>query len=161
MAMNLDQRNEDLSAALEAVKRRIVNLRAQARHIEAQIAKAEEIADMIVASMDEEMKGAQHQAVLDRADTQRSPSSEIKETHNNGELVVKLSREILLEANRPLSRQEILTKINELGYTLSVANPPKFIGRTLWAHEGFVHIPQQGYWLANVGVPEFLDEGRD
>jgi hypothetical protein len=160
MVMNPDQRNEDLSAALRAVQRRIANLRTQARHIEAQIAKAEEIARMIVASIDEEMKGAPH-AVLDRAGTQRSPSSEVKESHNNGELVVKLSREILLEANRPLSRQEILTKINELGYTLRVANPPKFIGRTLWAHEGFVHIPQQGYWLANVDKPEVGEEGRN
>lgn len=160
MRMNPEQRNEDLSAALEAVQRRIVNLRMQARHIEAQIAKAEEIACMIVASIEDEMNGREEQAVPDRAESQRAPSSEVKEAHNNGELVVKLSREILLEANRPLSRQEILTRINELGYTLSVANPPKFIGRTLWAHGDFLHIPQQGYWLASVGLPE-VSEGSD
>jgi hypothetical protein len=158
MAMNPAQRNADLSTALEAVQRRIVNLRAQAKHIEAQITKAEEIASMIVATIEEEFKGAEIQVVLEDAGTHPSSSSEPRDAHNNGELVVKLSREILLEAKRPLSRQEILAKISELGYALSVANPPKFIGRTLWAHEDFIHIPQQGYWLASVGLPEVVSE---
>ncbi|WP_334545041.1 hypothetical protein [Rhizobium leguminosarum] len=144
MTTDPDERDEDLKTALAAYRRRIENLRAQAREVDAQIAKAEAIARMI----EDEMFGPM--GAVDRVDPPTlSSTSEPVKALNNGELVVKLAKKILLNAGRPLSRQEILANISKLGYTLNVANPPKFVGKTLWAHKDFVHVDQQGYWLAS------------
>ncbi|MBX4961373.1 hypothetical protein [Rhizobium binae] len=136
--------DEDIETALVAYRRRLQGLRAQARDLDVQIAKAE----AIILLMEEELYGALTSPAEDSQSGE--PTTKLpKRPQTNGELVVSVTKKILREAGRPLSRQEILARMIDLGFTLTVANPPKFIGKTLWAHEDFVHVDQQGYWLAS------------
>lgn len=71
----------------------------------------------------------------------------------NGELVVSVTRTLLQEAQKPLDRRQILDGLKGQGHELLVVNPPKFIGRTLWSHPDFIHVPHRGYWFSDIGVP--------
>ncbi|NKK38554.1 hypothetical protein GFL72_28660 [Rhizobium leguminosarum bv. viciae] len=146
MDMNPADRDEDLETALAAVRRRIATLKARGREIEEQIASAEQIARMI----ESQIARPDKQPAEDIAQPLPSPVSlyKGKEALTNGELVIKLARQILHASKRPLSRQELLEKIVEMGHTLTVTNPAKFINRTLWAHPDFTHVPGKGYWFA-------------
>ncbi|TAY13993.1 hypothetical protein [Rhizobium leguminosarum] len=68
-----------------------------------------------------------------------------------GEVVAR-SKKILQESGRPMDRAELLERIVSSGYTIATSDPSRFIGRTLWESEDFVHIPKQGYWLAGVAA---------
>lgn len=155
MTIDPSERDENVETALAAYRRRLQSLRAQARDLDAQIAKAEAIIRM----MEDEMFGPLV-VPADGSVSRELPASTSKKPQTNGEIVVKVAKKILREADRPLSRQEILTRMKELGFTLTVANPPKFIGKTLWAHKDFVHVDQQGYWLAS-NEPASAVKGED
>lgn len=148
MTIDPNEPNEDVETALVAYRRRLQGLRAQARDLAAQIAKAEAIIRM----MEDELYGDLPSPADDNQSGELTTNLS-KRPQTNGELVVSLTKKILIEAGRPLSRQEILARMVELGFTLTVANPPKFIGKTLWAHKDFVHVDQQGYWLASHTKP--------
>jgi len=69
--------------------------------------------------------------------------------------VVTRAKKLLLEAGRPLSRSELLEKINsESGFAISTTDPARFIGRTLWESRDFTHIPKKGYWLTGEEIPD-------
>lgn len=144
MLMHPGRQDEDLETALAVYRRRIEILRAQAKEIAGQIAGLEDTAKRIerdlASATTHASTGVDPQ--IDCAAPLRSPNAV-----NNSQLVVKLAKEIISKAGRPLSRQEILAGIEELGHRLSVANPPKFVGKTLWAHPDFVNLDRQGYAL--------------
>ncbi len=62
--------------------------------------------------------------------------------------VVTRCKEFLHNAGRPLDRRDLLSLMQRSGFVLDVANPARFIGRTLWENPDFIHIQNQGYWLA-------------
>ncbi|AJD41673.1 hypothetical protein C9413_29975 [Rhizobium sp. SEMIA 4085] len=77
--------------------------------------------------------------------------------HHRGSLtgeIVKRSRAILLSAGRPLERSELLEEIERDGFKVKASNPARFIGRTLWESEEFIHVPKAGYWIKGQHLPE-------
>ncbi|MDM9628424.1 hypothetical protein QTL95_21230 [Rhizobium sp. S152] len=68
--------------------------------------------------------------------------------------VVERSKRILLSAGKPLQRAELLERIEGSGFLLDVSDPPRFVGRTLWDSDDFIHIEKRGYWLAGENIPE-------
>ncbi|TBF36976.1 hypothetical protein ELG88_17980 [Rhizobium leguminosarum] len=74
-----------------------------------------------------------------------------------GEVVAR-SKRILREIGRPMDRAELLLHITAGGYDITTADPSRFIGRTLWESEDFIHIPKKGYWLAGVAEPAIPHE---
>lgn len=154
MSKLINRDDADLEMALEVYRRRIEALRVQAKEVAAQIANLEDTARRIERDLKREASYAPSETHTESSNTVlRSP-----ETRNNGELVVELSRAIIREAGRPLSRQEILDGIEQRGVKLSVANPPKFVGKTLWAHPDFINIDRKGYALAHESYDEVSPE---
>ncbi|QND38221.1 hypothetical protein HB771_09335 [Rhizobium leguminosarum bv. viciae] len=74
-----------------------------------------------------------------------------------GEVVAR-SKKILQDVGRPMDRAELLLHITAGGYDITTADPSRFIGRTLWESEDFIHIPKKGYWLAGVAEPSITPE---
>ncbi len=74
-----------------------------------------------------------------------------------GEVVAR-SKKILRDIGRPMDRAELLLHITAGGYDITTADPSRFIGRTLWESEDFIHIPKKGYWLAGVAEPSITQE---
>lgn len=67
--------------------------------------------------------------------------------------VIARARALLKKTGRPLERRELLEGIAADGYQIKTKDPARFIGRTLWESDDFVHIPRQGYWLAEDDIP--------
>lgn len=71
--------------------------------------------------------------------------------------VIDHARDVLNTAVKPLDRAELLEAFIERGYTPDVKDKPKFIGKTLWASDEFVHaagMDAGGYWLASRKLPD-------
>jgi hypothetical protein len=61
-------------------------------------------------------------------------------------------RLILLEANRPMKRGELVAELERLGIPLAGKDKNKNLGTILWRHpEQFVSLEKLGYWVR--GVP--------
>ncbi|MBY5494704.1 hypothetical protein [Rhizobium leguminosarum] len=76
--------------------------------------------------------------------------------HHRGSLtgeVISHAKSILISEGRPLERSELLRQIVEAGVEVTASNPAKFIGRTLWESDDFIHIPREGYWLKDIDIP--------
>ncbi|WP_141514326.1 hypothetical protein [Rhizobium sp. M1] len=67
--------------------------------------------------------------------------------------VVARSKVILKEAGKPLERGELLERIAASGFEITTTDPSRFIGRTLWESDDFIHIDKEGYWLADEDQP--------
>jgi len=62
--------------------------------------------------------------------------------------VVRKVHWILVHANRPMTRTELLKELKEHGMEIRGYNPSKVLGTTIWrARDTFVSLPGFGYWI--------------
>lgn len=131
----------------------ISTLRRAKRSIEAKLEKAEAARDLL-----RQMMAMNSNAGGDSAIGSSEPKSVKKKRgfHAGSQTaeVVSRSKKILLQAGVPLQRSELLSRIEASGFTLNASNPSRFVGRTLWQSDEFIHIRNRGYWLKD----EELDE---
>lgn len=152
-----------LLGGIEGLREEIVALEATSREIAARLQRAR----TLLSSLEEFVDTAPTSDLGSTApmDVVASPVSEGVETQtvateteiirprSNADLVIDVSRQLLVEAGRPMERGEILEAFLARGYSLEVKNPPKFIGKTLWASSDFVHVDKRGYWITGAEVP--------
>lgn len=64
------------------------------------------------------------------------------------------ARQILLEANRPMKRGELVAELERRGVPLAGKDKNKNLGTILWRHpDQFVGLEKLGYWLKGVPLP--------
>lgn len=68
------------------------------------------------------------------------------------EMMAKASRLILTEG-RPLTRSELLQRLEKEGYVVDGKDKPKVLGTNLWRSGQFRHLGKQGYWPKGTPVP--------
>lgn len=67
-------------------------------------------------------------------------------------LVTEKARAFMIEAGHPLTRHDVLERLNAEGHALEVSDPPHFVGKTLWKSPDFVSY-KEGYWPLDMPVP--------
>jgi hypothetical protein len=63
----------------------------------------------------------------------------------------------LRRAGHPLTRAEILERLNHAGIKIEAKVPIKRIAKVMWSSEAFVHVGD-GYWFAGEPIPESQDK---
>ena len=65
--------------------------------------------------------------------------------------IADLAERVIREANQPLTRAEIVSRIERGGHVLNSEDKPRYVGTILWRQkERFTNIPGQGYVLADM-----------
>lgn len=60
-------------------------------------------------------------------------------------------RRVLLDANRPMRRGELVAELEKLGTPLGGVDRNKNLGTILWRHKNqFIQLDKLGYWLKDV-----------
>lgn len=60
---------------------------------------------------------------------------------------------IILEAGRPLSRSEVLRRLEERGHVLEGGDKSKVLGTNLWRSGLFLNLKGAGYWPKSTPLP--------
>lgn len=69
--------------------------------------------------------------------------------------IADLAEEVIRNAGRPLTRAEIVDRIEKAGYELHSEDKPRYVGTILWRQkERFTNIAGQGYVLADMATAE-------
>lgn len=63
------------------------------------------------------------------------------------------ARRLILAAGRPLTRSELLRRLESEGYVIDGKDKPKVLGTNLWRSGQFRHVGRQGYWPAGIPIP--------
>jgi hypothetical protein len=63
------------------------------------------------------------------------------------------ARRLILAEGRPLTRSELLRRLEGEGYVVDGRDKPKVLGTNLWRSGQFRHIGRQGYWPKGTPVP--------
>ncbi len=67
--------------------------------------------------------------------------------------IADLAEEVIRKAGRPLTRAEIVGRIESAGYELHSEDKPRYVGTILWRQkERFTNIAGQGYVLADMAT---------
>lgn len=143
--------------AYRALVAEVSQLRRAKRSIEAKLEKAEAARELLRELLSIEMK-EEADSKAEETGKQRKPGKR-KGFHAGSQTseVVSRSKKILLAAGRPLQRTELLSKLEASGLLIEAKDPARFVGRTLWESEDFLHIPKRGYWLQGEEVPDELE----
>jgi hypothetical protein len=64
---------------------------------------------------------------------------------------------LIVEAGRPLTRGELVTKLSSEGHQLDGADKNKVLGTNLWRSGKFVNLKGAGYWPKSEPLPNQLD----
>ncbi|ANM04627.1 hypothetical protein AMC78_CH02540 [Rhizobium phaseoli] len=145
--------DEGVHKAYRLIVAEVSQLRRAKQSIEAQLEKAEAAREALRQLLS---IGVKNEADRETEKAGRRPRPGKRKGFHVGSQtaeVVSRSKEILLAAGHPLQRTELLVRIEASGFLVETANPAKFIGRTLWESEDFVHIPKRGYWLKGRETP--------
>lgn len=130
----------------------VEQLRRAQQDIKKKLEKAEAARDLLrqlLSSKDENASG------LGGSSDQGTAKKKIKRHRlgsRTGEVITR-SKQILKASGRPLERGDLLREIEASGFIIQASNPARFIGRTLWESEEFIHIPKEGYWLKGEDLP--------
>ena len=63
------------------------------------------------------------------------------------------ARRLILAEGRPLTRSELLQRLEADGYVVDGADKSKVLGTNLWRSEQFQHIGKKGYWPQGIPIP--------
>lgn len=63
------------------------------------------------------------------------------------------ARRLILSEGRPLSRSELLRRLEGEGYIIDGADKSKVLGTNLWRSGQFQHIEKRGYWPTGTPIP--------
>ena len=66
------------------------------------------------------------------------------------------SRRLILAEGRPLSRSELLRRLEAEGYVIDGADQAKVLGTNIWRSGQFQHFEKQGYWPKDTPMPRVL-----
>lgn len=68
------------------------------------------------------------------------------------EMMAAARRQILSEG-RPLTRSELLQRLEAEGYVIDGSDKSKVLGTNLWRSGQFQHIDKRGYWPTDTPIP--------
>lgn len=60
---------------------------------------------------------------------------------------------MMLDAGRPLTRSELVDRLEAAGYELEGADKSKVLGTNLWRSKKFINIKGVGYWPKRTPIP--------
>lgn len=63
------------------------------------------------------------------------------------------ARRFILNEGRPMTRTEILNRLENEGYVIDGTDKSKVLGTNLWRSQQFKHVPKKGYWPQEIPVP--------
>lgn len=63
------------------------------------------------------------------------------------------ARRFILAEGRPLTRSELLQRLESEGYVIQGADKSKVLGTNLWRSEQFQHVGKRGYWPRDTPMP--------
>lgn len=67
---------------------------------------------------------------------------------------IDAAEKLILEEGRPLSRTELLQRLEKAGHKIEGSDKSKVLGTTLWRAKRFYNLKGAGYWPISVPVPE-------
>jgi hypothetical protein len=76
--------------------------------------------------------------------------------HARSEYVAKMlneARRIIIGEGRPLSRSELLRRLESIGYLVDGRDKAKVLGTNIWRSQKFHHLEGRGYWPKDVPLP--------
>ncbi|MCC6479423.1 hypothetical protein [Sphingorhabdus sp.] len=62
-------------------------------------------------------------------------------------------RRIIVGEGRPMSRGELVRRLEAEGYVLDGRDKAKVLGTNIWRSEQFMHVEGQGYWPGDIPLP--------
>jgi hypothetical protein len=68
------------------------------------------------------------------------------------EMIAK-ARRLILDEGRPLTRSELLRRLEAEGYVIDGGDKSKVLGTNLWRSKQFLHIAGLGYWPSDTPIP--------
>lgn len=120
----------------------------KARHaLDAKLAKAQEVRESLRQFLSDGGPAGSKTKATSLSELAVKKKKRFRKGSQTAEVIAR-SKAILKEAGRPLDRGDLLERISATGFQITTTEPSRFIGRTLWESEDFIHIPKQGYWLA-------------
>lgn len=63
------------------------------------------------------------------------------------------ARRIILTEGRPLTRSDLLSRLEAEGYVIDGKDKPKVLGTNLWRSGQFEHVDKLGYWPKDTPLP--------
>ena len=63
------------------------------------------------------------------------------------------ARRLILDDGRPLTRSELLRRLESEGYVIDGSDKSKVLGTNLWRSKQFQHIEGLGYWPSDTPIP--------
>ncbi|HWK34864.1 hypothetical protein [Sphingomonas sp.] len=63
------------------------------------------------------------------------------------------TRRLILAEGRPLTRSELLQRLESEGYVIDGSDKSKVLGTNIWRSEQFQHIGKRGYWPRDTPMP--------
>lgn len=63
------------------------------------------------------------------------------------------ARRLIIAEGSPLTRSELLRRLEAEGYVVDGADRPKVLGTNIWRSKKFHHIEGRGYWPKDVPMP--------
>ena len=63
------------------------------------------------------------------------------------------ARRLIIGEGRPLTRSELVRRLEAEGYVIDGADKPKVLGTNIWRSKKFDHVEGKGYWPKNVPMP--------
>ena len=67
--------------------------------------------------------------------------------------MMSTARRLILAEGRPLSRSELLRRLEAEGYVIDGTDQPKVLGTNIWRSGQFQHLEKQGYWPKDTPMP--------
>ncbi|MGO8036138.1 hypothetical protein [Rhizobium leguminosarum] len=130
----------------------VEQLRKAQQDIKRKLEKAETARDLLRQILSSPYENLSDVGILSHEGGAKKKAKRHRQGSRTGEVVVR-AKKILKAAGRPLDRADLLREIEASGFSIQASNPARFIGRTLWGSDEFVHIPKEGYWLKGEDVP--------
>jgi hypothetical protein len=76
--------------------------------------------------------------------------------------IVNAAQEVIREANRPLSRGELVDRLEARGIGIASADKPRYVGTILWRNQKtFTNIEGEGYWIRGMPLPGSFNGGNN
>lgn len=86
----------------------------------------------------------------------RQPTSRARRKATTQAMMDEAER-MILEAGRPLTRFQLLTQLEDRGFTVEGGDKSKVLGTNLWRSKRFHNIEKAGYWPKSQPIPAPYD----
>jgi uncharacterized protein YoxC len=141
----VDKHIDGIQAQIEAVKQQIQSLQDQLDALNTQIVAANSAKMQWQLAAVKEGPQSMSGGASREPDTIRDGDA-LRRRETNEAKVLRLAKEVLSTADIPLDRHDLLIELRRRGFSTSVVDPAKFIGKALWKSPDFVHHKRDGYW---------------